>query len=144
MIQITNGMFSVGFVISLLICAVGFLIYWILTIRERELFYGIYRAMGMSMREIVKMLMTEQIFSSFLAVLSGFGVGMLTTVLFTKLLATVYLPQKHNLPIEMVIKGSDAVKIVAIICVTFLLCFVVMRRIIRNMNIAKALKMGED
>lgn len=144
MIQITNGMFSVGFVISLLICAVGFLIYWILTIRERELFYGIYRAMGMSMREIVKMLMTEQIFSSFLAVLSGFGVGMLTTVLFTKLLATVYLPQKHNLPIEMVIKGSDAVKIVAIICVTFLLCFIVMRRIIRNMNIAKALKMGED
>ena len=144
MLQITNGMFSVGFIVSLLICVVGFLIYWILTIRERELLYGIYRAMGMSMKEIVKMLITEQIFSSFLATLSGFGVGALTTVLFTKLLSIVYLPRKHNLPITIFFRLQDSIRMIAIIAAAFTVCFFIMRRLIRNMNITTALKMGED
>lgn len=144
MIQITNGMFSVGFIISLLICAVGFLIYWILTIRERELLYGIYRAMGMSMREIQKMLVTEQIFSSLLAAVSGFGVGAVTTLLFTKLISIVYLPRKHNLPIEIAMKPEDSIKMVVIIVIAFAVCFYIMRKTIRNMNITQALKMGED
>lgn len=144
MIQITNGMFSVGFVISLLICAVGFLIYWVLTIKEREMLYGIYRAMGMSMKEIVKMLVTEQIFGSLLAALSGFGVGALTTTLFTKLIAVVYLPKKHNIPTEIFVKPEDSIKIVVIIAIAFAACFMIMRRTVKNMNITKALKMGED
>ena len=144
MLQITNGMFSVGFIISLLICVVGFLIYWVLTIRERELLYGIYRAMGMSMREIVKMLITEQLFSSLLAAVSGFGVGALTTFLFTKLISIVYLPRKHNLPLTIFVRASDSVRIIATIAVSFLVCFFIMRRLIRDLNITKALKMGED
>lgn len=144
MIQITNGMFSIGFIISLLICAVGFLIYWVLTIKERELLYGIYRAMGMSMREILKMLTTEQIFSSLLAALSGFGVGAITTMLFTKLISIVYLPRKHNLPIEIFIKPDDSIKMIIIIVAAFTICFAVMSKTIKDMNITKALKMGED
>lgn len=144
MIQITNGMFSIGFIISLLICAVGFLIYWVLTIRERELLYGIYRAMGMSMREILKMLITEQTFSSLLAAISGFGVGAITTFLFTKLISIVYLPRKHNLPIEIFIKPDDSIKMVIIIVAAFTICFAVMSKTIKDMNITKALKMGED
>ena len=144
MLQITNGMFSIGFIVSLLICVVGFLIYWILTIRERELLYGIYRAMGMSMREIVGMLITEQTFSSLLATICGFGVGALTTLLFTKLISVVYLPRKHNLPVTIFIRAQDSIKMLAIIAVAFAVCFIIMRRLIRNMNITKALKMGED
>ena len=143
-IQITNGMFSVGFVVSLLICAVGFLIFWVLTIKEREMIYGIYRAMGMSMKEIVKMLVTEQIFSSLLAALLGFGVGTITTALFTKLIALVYLPKKHNIPTDIFIKPEDSIKIVVIIAIAFTACFMIMRKTVKNMNITKALKMGED
>lgn len=144
MIQITNGMFSVGFIISLLICAVGFLIYWILTIKEREMLYGIYRAMGMSMGEITKMLIIEQIFSSIFAAISGAAVGFISTVLFAKLISVVYLPRKHNLPIEIFFKAEDIVKIAIIICITFGVCFAVMSRTVRKMDITKALKMGED
>ena len=144
MLQITNGMFSVGFVISLLICGVGFLIYWILTIRERELIYGIYRAMGMSMKEIVNMLVIEQIFGSLLAALAGFLVGSITTFLFTKLISLVYLPQKHNLAIEIFIKAEDSIKISIIVSLVFVSCFVIIRKIVKNMNITKGLKMGAD
>ena len=144
MIQITNGMFSVGFLISLLVCAVGFLIYWVLTIKEREMLYGIYRAMGMSMKELIHMLVIEQIFSSLLAVLSGYGVGMITTFAFTRLLSIVYLPKKHNLPISIIFRTEDIIEMSILIGVTFVVCFLIMSRIVREMNITKALKMGED
>lgn len=144
MIQITNGMFSVGFVISLTVCAVGFLIYWILTIKERELIYGIYRSMGLSMKEIIRMLVTEQIFSSLAACVGGYGVGILTTFLFTKLISVVYLPRIHNIPIHIIVNPSDSVKMCVIVGGVLIVCFIVICRIIGNMNITKALKLGDD
>ena len=144
MLQITNGMFSVGFIISLLICGVGFLIYWILTIRERELIYGIYRAMGMSMKEIVSMLIIEQTFSSLLAALAGFIVGSITTFLFTGLISIVYLPQKHNIAIDIFIRAGDSIKMLIIVSLVFIICFVIIRKIVKNINITKGLKMGAD
>lgn len=144
MLQITNGMFSIGFIVSLLICAAGFLIYWVLTIKEREMIYGIYRAMGMSMGEIVKILVVEQIFGSLISVISGFGVGAITTALFTKLISIVYLPKKHNIPIRIYVEAGDIVKITTIFVFAFLICFIIMKRNVKNMNIIKALKMGDD
>lgn len=144
LIQITNGMFSIGFVISLVICGVGFLIYWILTIKERELIYGIYRSMGLTMGEIFRMLIVEQIFSSLFACGAGFGVGMLTTFLFTKLISTVYLPREHNIPLSIIFKAQDGVKMAVIVAFVLILCFIVIYRIIKNMNITKAIKLGED
>ena len=144
LIQITNGMFSIGFIISLVVCGVGFLIYWILTIKERELIYGIYRSMGLTMGEIFRMLAIEQIFSSFFSCIAGFGVGMLTTFLFTKLISIVYLPREHNIPLEIIFKMSDVTKMAVIVGFVFVICFIVIFRIIKNMNITKAIKLGED
>lgn len=144
LIQITNGMFSIGFVISLVVCGVGFLIYWILTIKERELIYGIYRSMGLTMGEIFRMLIVEQIFSSIFACGAGFGVGMLTTFLFTKLISTVYLPREHNIPLTIICKAEDGMKMAVIVGFVLILCFIVIYRIIKNMNITKAIKLGED
>ena len=144
LIQITNGMFSIGFLVSLTICAVGFLIYWILTIKDRELIYGIYRSMGLTMGEIFRMLILEQIFSSFFSCIAGFGVGMLTTMLFTKLISIVYLPRAHNLPLEIIFKAQDGLKMIFIVVFVFVVCFSIIYRIIKNMNITKAIKLGED
>ncbi len=144
LIQITNGMFSIGFVISLTVCAVGFLIYWILTIKERELIYGIYRSMGLSMKEIIRMLVTEQLFSSVAAAAGGYGVGLLTTTLFTKLISTVYLPRVHNIPIGIVVNPMDSIKMCVIVGGVLIICFVIICRLIAGMNITKALKLGED
>ncbi|MCR5847451.1 MAG: ABC transporter permease [Lachnospiraceae bacterium] len=144
LIQITNGMFSIGFIISLMVCAVGFLIYWILTIKERELIYGIYRSMGLTMGEVFRMLIVEQIFSSFFACVAGFGVGMLTTLLFTKLISIVYLPREHNIPLSIICKLQDGGKMGVIVAAVFVVCFIIIYRIIKNMNITKAIKLGED
>lgn len=46
LVLITNGLFSLSFIIAIILCTVGFLIYWITSIKQRELLFGIYRAMG--------------------------------------------------------------------------------------------------
>lgn len=144
MIQVTNGMFTMSFFISLLICSVGFLIYWIMSMKNRELLFGVYRAMGMSMRQVNRMLLNEQIFGSLLPILAGGVVGILGTMLFTKLIVLVYLPKEHNIPIHIVGYGSDMIKLFAVILLVVLVCFIVIRKILAGMKIAEALKLGED
>ena len=144
MVLITNGLFSLSFVISIVLCLVGFLIYWITSIKQRELLFGIYRAMGMSMHEINTMLINEQIFSSFLASLSGYGVGALATYLFVKLIAVVYLPESHNIAIGLAVNVFDIIKLTVVIIAMFIICFAVIRTILKKMNITQALKLGED
>lgn len=144
MVQVTNGMFTLSFVISLVVCSAGFLIYWIMSIKNRELLFGIYRAMGMRMREINRMLINEQLFSSLLAILAGGGVGALSTWLFVRLIALIYLPEKHNIGIQICIYGADMAKLAAVILAVVLLCFMVLRLLLKNMKIAQALRLGED
>lgn len=144
LVLITNGLFSLSFIIAIILCTVGFLIYWITSIRQRELLFGIYRAMGMSMREINKMLINEQLFSSVLASLAGYGVGAAATALFVKLVSIVYLPESHNIAISIVVNPYDIVKLTVVVVIMFIVCFIVIRTILKSMNITQALKLGED
>jgi putative ABC transport system permease protein len=144
LVLITNGLFSLSFLVAVILCTVGFLIYWITSIKQRELLFGIYRAMGMSMKEINKMLINEQMFSSVLASLAGYGVGAAATALFVKLVAIVYLPETHNIAISITVNPFDIVKLTIVVIFMFVLCFLIIRTILKKMNITQALKLGED
>ena len=144
MIQITNGMFTLSFIIALILCAVGFLIYWISSIRQRELLFGVYRAMGMSVENVNKMLINEHIFSTFLSVLSGGVVGMVSTLFFVELFGLVYLPEKHNLDIYIYFEISDVIKLAIVVLLMILVCILVLRKLVRSLNITQALKLGEE
>ncbi len=143
-IQITNGMFTLSFIISLVLCVVGFMIYWIASVRQRELLFGIYRAMGMTVRDINSMLINEHLFSTLLSVLAGGGVGMIATILFARLFAVVYLPQEHNVSIFLHYDAGDILKLVLVIGAMMVACIIVLRKLIQSMNITQALKLGED
>ena len=49
--QGTNGILTMSFIIILVLCAAGYLIYWLISIKSRELLFGVLRAMGMSKRK---------------------------------------------------------------------------------------------
>ncbi len=144
MIQITNGMFTLGFLISLILCFAGFMIYWIASVRQRELLFGIYRAMGMTVTDVNRMLINEHIFSTLFSVVAGAGVGVVATVLFAELFAVVYLPQEHNVPIFLSYDAGDILKLAVVIVFMMITCMLVLRKLIRSMNITQALKLGED
>lgn len=143
-IIITNGVFTLGFIIAIILCALGFLIYWIASIRQREMLFGIYRAMGLSVKQLNKMLTNEHIFSTFLSVISGGIVGMASTLLFVGLFGIVYLPKKHSLDIMLYYHVSDIVKLGIVIVIMITVCMLILRKIIKSTNITQALKLGEE
>ena len=143
-LQGTNGILTVGFITALLLCTVGFLIYWITSVRQRELQFGIFRAMGMSMREIIVMLLNEHIFISGASILSGALVGRLTARLFMPLIQIAYSSSENALPLEIISDPTDSVRLAVIIGGMVILCLIVIGVIIRRMKIAQALKLGED
>lgn len=144
LIQITNGMFTLCFIIALILCAVGFMIYWITSIRQRELLFGIYRAMGMSVKDVNKMLINEHVFSTFLSVITGGIVGMVSTLVFSGLYGVVYLPKKHVMDIYVYYEAADIIKLASAVILMIFVCLVVLRKIIKSMNITQALKLGEE
>lgn len=144
LIQITNGLFTMSFLISIFVCTIGFLMYHIMSMKGRELLFGIYRAMGMGMAEIRVMLINEQIFTTLLSILAGGAAGTLSTVLFVELISLVYLPQKHSIPLSVSVQTADVLRLSGALAAMVLLCFLVLRSLLKNMKIAQALKLGED
>lgn len=144
MFQGTNGILSMSFIVILILCCVGYLIYWIMSIRSRELLFGVLRAMGMRKKEITWMLVIEQMCSGLYAIVTGAAIGALATQLFVPIIQQAYAASEQILPLEMVTSTGDMVQLFAVIAVMLCACLIILGRIISKMNISSALKLGED
>lgn len=142
--QGTNGILTLSFIIILLLCGAGYLIYWILSIRERELLFGVFRAMGMRKNEILHMLINEQIFSGILSILFGGVVGIVSSRLFVPMIQIAYAAENQVLPQTLITDSADTIKLFAVIAVMLCICIAVLVRNIAAMKITNALKLGED
>lgn len=144
LIQITNGVLTMSFFMCLILCTIGFLMYWILSIRERELLFGVYRAMGMTRKEIYWMLMIEQILSSVFCIVCGVICGFVTSYLFMDVFTIAYAPHKHLLEYVIRINWFDLTKLAITIVLMLIVCFVILIKQIKGLNIVHALKLGEE
>ncbi len=142
--QGTNGILTLGFAIVLILCSVGFLIYWILSIKSRTLLLGIFRAMGMRMREIIAMLINEQLFISGLSIALGIGVGLLASRLYIPLVQIAYSSVDTVIPLEIASRPSDMARLLTVVAVMVVLCIVILGALISKIKISQALKLGED
>lgn len=142
--QGTNGILSLSFIVIVSLCAVGYLIYWIMSIRSRELLFGILRAMGMNKQEIIHILANEQIFCGISSIFAGVGIGALTSIMFVPMIQNAYAATDQIMPLEIVCEAGDLVKLFAIIAIVMIVCMVILARIISTSNISSALKLGED
>lgn len=142
--QGTNGILTMSFIIILILCCTGFLIYWILSIRQRELLFGVFRAMGMTKKEVIKMLINEQIFSSGLSILIGTELGLLASKLFVPLVQIFYASTEQAIPLEVVRETVDMVRLFCVIGLVIVVCMIVLGMLISKIRISQALKLGED
>lgn len=142
--QGTNGILTMSFIVILILCGVGYLIYWIMSIRSRELLFGILRAMGMRKSEIIHMLINEQIFSGLFSIFAGAAIGIVSSYLFVPIIQTAYATSNQILPLILITDSSDMKRLFSIIGVVLLFCLVVIAQIIQKMKITNALKLGED
>lgn len=142
--QGTNGILTMSFIVILILCGIGYLIYWILSIRNRELLFGVFRAMGMSKGEIIHMLINEQLFTGGLAIVLGAVIGVIASKMYIPIIQIAYSGENQALPLEMLTEGYDMIRLFVIIALVFIACIFVLVRLVNRLKIAQALKLGED
>jgi len=142
MIQGTNGVLTVNFIITMLVCFTGFLLYWILSIRERVLQFGVFRAMGMGLRSIIGVLINEQFLITFTALIIGAVVGELSSRLFVPQIQLTYSNQ--IIPPHVVMENRDYITLYIVMGAMIILCVSVLISFISRIRIDQALKLGED
>lgn len=143
-LQGMNGALTLGFVVIMLMTVIGFLIYWIISIKSRTLQFGVLRAMGVTFREVISTLGWEQLLVSLVSIAMGFVIGGTASDLFVPMFRTMYNAADQVPPFRVQGDPGDYVKLYVIIAVMLIGGFLVLGGIIRRININKALKLGED
>jgi putative ABC transport system permease protein len=126
----------------MLICAVGFLIYWIMSVQGRVLQFGIFRAMGLSKGSVIGMLITEQGLVSGTAIFFGVFLGNLASYFFVPLFQLVYSSADQPVPFRIISDPSDATKVYVVLGILLLLCVAVLIKMILSIRIDQAVKAG--
>lgn len=144
LLQGTNGVLTMGFIVTIILCGVGYLIYWVMSIRSREMLFGVLRACGMHKKEIFHMLINEQIFSGLFSILVGIGVGKVASDMFVPVIQTAYAASNQILPMRLITNTDDLLRLYGVIGVVMVLCLLVLLVLVLKMNVAKALKLGEE
>jgi len=144
LLQGLNGMLTLSFIITMMISAIGFLIYWALSIKSRSLHFGIFRAMGLSLKNIIGMIVAEQVMISIVSIMVGIILGGATSDLFVPMMEMVYNAAEQIPPFKVVAWRADYYKIYAIIGIMLAIGVTMITRIIAKMKVAQALKLGED
>ena len=143
-LQGTNGVLTVDFIITLAICAVGFLIYWILSIKSRVLQFGVFRAMGLSFSGVLSILINEQVLISGISILLGVIIGEISSELFVPIIQIAYSASERVIPIKIVMEAGDYARLFTVVGGMMLGCLVVLGVLVSRIKIAQALKLGED
>ncbi|WP_419874187.1 FtsX-like permease family protein [Candidatus Pristimantibacillus sp. PTI5] len=139
-----NGVMTLGFVISMLISFFGFLLFWVLTLSGRTLQYGVLRAMGIPFRQIIGMLVSEQLFTSGAAVIIGVFIGNLVSEMFVPLFEMSFSTAEQVPPFEITYQLSDYVQLYSIVGVMLTIGLLILGYRLSRTRIAQALKLGEE
>ncbi|WP_226037307.1 ABC transporter permease [Aquibacillus saliphilus] len=139
-----NGTLTLGFLISIVITFIGFLLYWILTLKSRILQYGIYRAIGIKLSELIGILTWEQLLTSGLACLMGVAIGGLTSQLFVPLFQLSFDPKEQVPPFHVIFDAGDEMKIYLFILFMLTIGLGVLMYLLKRIRVHQAIKLGDD
>ncbi|MFY0542876.1 ABC transporter permease [Brevibacillus sp. H7] len=139
-----NGSLTLGFLLSMLITFTGYLMYWVLTLGSRKLQYGVFRAMGLSFPQLVRILAWEQALTFGAAFLLGIAGGKLCNTLFLPALG-IYLEAGDQVPpFAIVSRTADELVIYGFVGVTLAVGIAILAALLSRLQIHQAVKLGED
>ncbi|QMV44938.1 ABC transporter permease [Cohnella cholangitidis] len=139
-----NGILTLGFIISIVISFVGFLLYWILSLKGRTLQNGIMRAIGLSLRQLIGMLAVEQLLTSGVAILIGVIVGNAASRLFVPNFQIAFNPSSLVPPFKVMFEAIDFVRLYSIVCMMLIIGLGILSYMLSRIRVHQALKLGED
>ena len=139
-----NGSMTMGFLISGIICFMGFVLYWVLSMRARVLQFGVLRAMGLSSGQLKVMIAWEQLLTSGVAMIMGVLIGLISSSLFIPFFQMSYSGSDQVPPFHVVSYASDMVKVYIFIGFTVVLGVGVLIYMLNKIKISNVIKLGED
>lgn len=138
------GILSLGFLVSILISLIGYVLYWFFNLSGRVVQFGVLRAMGLPRAQLSGMLLLEQIFTAGLSIVLGIGIGELASRLFLPFLQTTDNVKQQVPPFRIVFEQSDTLQLYAVTLVMLLIGAGMLLWQIRRLKVHQAVKMGEE
>ncbi|QJD84402.1 ABC transporter permease [Cohnella herbarum] len=139
-----NGILTLGFIISIVISFVGFLLYWILSLKGRTLQNGIMRAIGLSLRQLIGMLALEQLLTSGVAIMIGVMVGNVASRLFVPNFQIAFNPSSLVPPFKVIFDAIDFIRLYSIVSIMLFIGLCILSYMLSRIRVHQALKLGED
>ena len=100
--------------------------------------------MGMSVGELIALLINEHLWQSVISMAAGAGIGVLVSRLYIPLIQLAYSSADATLPLQVYRDFADHIRLIAIILVVLVVCVCILVAIIRRLRMAQAIKLGED
>lgn len=138
------GILSLGFLVSVFISLIGYILYWFFNLSSRVVQFGVLRAMGLSRKQLTGMLLLEQGFTAGLSIALGIAIGKLTSYLFLPFLQTADNVRTQVPPFRVVFDARDTDQLYVVIGFMMLTGAVLLMTHIRRLRVHQAVKLGEE
>ena len=138
------GILSIGFVVSALVTVLGFTLYTFLSMRSRLLQFGVLRAVGLSLTQLVTLLGLEQLLSLGLGLGAGTTLGVVATRIFLPFLREGGVQSTTAPPFLIVNDPSDMERIFMVLGSMLVVAVIGLAFILVRMKLHQAIKLGEE
>jgi len=139
-----NGMLTLDFIVTMIVTGAGFIIFWILSIRQRILQFGIFRAMGMRKKELIAIIFWEQLLISAVAIVLGIIIGGVASDIFVPLFEMISAKSDRLLAFRVFSFKEDYIRIYAIVSIMLVIGISSISKFITHIKMDQAVKLGED
>ncbi len=144
LLQGTNGVLTFGFITAVLVSVTGYVLFLVFALRERALQFGLLRALGLHRRQVVGMLVLEQLLTGGFAIAAGLAIGQLAALLYVPLLQLAGPAAEQILPFRVVALRSDYLRFYVLALVILAAGGVLFQSLVRRLRVHEALKLGEE
>ncbi|MGG6309965.1 ABC transporter permease [Paenibacillus macerans] len=138
------GILSLGFLVSVIVSLIGYVLYWFFNLSGRVVQFGILRAMGLSRKQLTFMLLAEQILTAGLSIVLGIVIGKIAGMLYLPFLQTADNVTTQVPPFRIVFDSQDTFQLYIVVFVMLLLGAGLLFWQIRRLRVHQAVKMGEE
>jgi putative ABC transport system permease protein len=138
------GILSLGFLVSVLVSLIGYMLYWFFNLSSRVVQFGVLRAMGLKRKQLTGMLLLEQFFTAGLSILLGIGIGKLASTLYLPYLQTAEDVKKQVPPFRVIFEAKDTLQLYVVTIVMMATGAGLLLLHIRRLRVHQAVKLGEE
>ncbi|MFF2093492.1 ABC transporter permease [Paenibacillus sp. NPDC058174] len=138
------GILSLGFLVSVIVTLMGYVLYWFFNLSGRVVQFGVLRAMGLSRKQLTGMLLLEQLFTAGLSIGLGVAIGKVTSLLFLPFLQTAENIAETVPPFRVIFDSKDTNQLYAVVGFMMLTGAMLLFLHIRRLRVHQAVKMGEE